>query len=249
MKYLIASLLLLAGGCQQGPDGQRAQTATSATADPSTAVTSRSDNDDRVTVMNDSSLRQVVWEHRSSGKWTTYWKSLDIYGAEPTLRLADMNKDGRVDLFWSIAFEEIVGGSVVFYSPSGPVAVPIPIDECAQPQLTSDSLGYLVIAQGAGVVAADQCNEMDAEICANDAFSTWPRYFRPVANSLVEEPGSKNKYTALANEFDKSAQMVDSIYHAESTGAKKDARLEEICGREFPQRLRALADSARNVAS
>ncbi len=199
----------------------------------------------RLTLVDSLRERALLWEVTAGEAWRMFWRSRNLYFAAPAVRMEDFNADGTTDLFWAMEFEELAGGMVVLNLDGESKEVLPDVRSCRAPEVHKDARGYLFVYHGPGALAADECRDMGIGCEPVSAVKTWPQYFRLDGDRLVEVYPAE-RYQAWADRFGTAAERLDSLYAA--GGGQYGYAYEELCGVEMPQRLRALADSARRLA-
>ncbi len=181
---------------------------------------------------------QVLWAIGTD----EYWRSGDLYGGRPEVALADLNGDGRTDLFWSLGYEETNATAAVLSTNEGPELLLIPFDECIAGNLRREDGQYVIETFEGGAYPLIECGGAVPSICGEEAY--WPRYFRVVGESLSEvaPPG---RYRVRADVYRRKAAEMDSLFQKPQ---ESPYPLEQICGTGFPAKLRAMADSADTVS-
>lgn len=194
--------------------------------------------------------RHLVWQKRQGASWHSLWRSLDIYDGGPEVFVADVNEDGTTDLFWSLRFEEIIGGMFVLDRAGKALEVRIPVPSCQEPVLERDERGYLLRVFAPGVYSAGECKDMNVEVelCGQEIMADWPHFFRVVGVALQEERGSAGFYHALATQYQRDAERMDSLFQTEVQVGAGGKKFSELCKKDLPGQLRVLADSANRLA-
>lgn len=194
--------------------------------------------------------RHLVWQKRQDASWQFFWRSLDIYGGGPKVVVADVNEDGTTDIFWSLRFEEIIGGMFVLDSAGRAMEVHVPVPNCQEPVLERDEQGYLLKVFSPGVYSAEECSDMDVEValCGQEVMVDWPHFYRVVGVGLQEEHGSMAFYRALATQYQQGAERMDSLFRTDAQVGNSGMKFSELCRKDLPGQLRVLADSANRLA-
>jgi hypothetical protein len=201
----------------------------------------------RVYVKRDSSGEYLVWD-----AWTPVgrrqWRSANLFGARPETRLVDLNGDGTVDLFWTTAYEEMVGGSVVLNTAEGFVHLHPDVVACQEPELRQLNGRYFYVAHTPGVYSGQDCHEpIPGQLCAEKFQTTWPRWFLVVAAELREVAPTREYHVELARSYLAAATRLDSLLAA--VNALPDSQqYVKCCGADAARRMRQLADSAQALA-
>jgi hypothetical protein len=201
----------------------------------------------RVYVNHDSSGGNLVWD-----AWTPLgrrqWRSANLSGARPETRLADLNGDGTVDLFWTTAYEEMVGGSVVLNTADGFVHLHPDVVKCQEPELRQLNGRYFYVAHSPGVYSGQECREaIPGQLCAAKFPTTWPRWFQVVKTELREVAPTREFHVELARSYRAAATRLDSLLAA--VNALPDSQqYVKYCGADGARRMRQLADSAQALA-
>jgi hypothetical protein len=204
---------------------------------------------DTVWLQSDGDSRTMVWTTSSEGRQLQRWRSRDLHGAMPRARLAWINDDAKVDLFWTIDHEELVGGMVLLADgDSARVAyTSAPEEACRSPELidvTGD--GRLDIIQylpyGFGSV---ECR-MDAAAapCIEVLPTEWAVVWGQTEDGFAPDPNRAQEfYARLADEYRQAANDLERAIRT-STGV---AALSPRCDRNLLRRLRELTSMAEAI--
>jgi hypothetical protein len=197
---------------------------------------------DRVRLVERGGSRYLHWESLASpGLWERVWRSRDIYSADPNVLLEDLNGDGRIDLYWSLAFEEIAGAMVVLRTSGGARELLPELKHCGLPQLERVKAGFRLMVSTPGVY--QDCRDMDIAICTAHFHTTIPRTLLVEGDELVLQPVSSADMIDLARQFRNEAHRADSLMTADAIIPRSATRYSDVCEPAFPGLLEALADS------
>lgn len=264
-RSVLAGLLLFVGigGCagaersenqndtsEADPRGVAVASEGDSTLDTTEQVLFESDGT-RLYIVGMDANRHLVWDQKANGTWSRFWMSDNLYHGFPEFEFADLNGDAVDDLFWSMEYEEIVGGMVVFNAEGRPVERPLTLAQCAAPVLKKDTAGYLITAFGPALYSKDKCRDVDVGICDVEHVTTWPHAFRIVGLELQEEQLPSETYSVLAEAYLHQAAKLDSLMR-EGTRPRvafEGETYESMCGKDFAVHMRVLADSARRLAN
>jgi hypothetical protein len=185
------------------------------------------------------------WSAQDSTGWRVIWSSNDLSGALPTVVLKDFNGDGVADLFWSIDYEDLLGGMVVVRRPGGVSELAPDVEDCLRPEVQTIDHHTLVVAYLSGAFSLDHCGYPPGRACLARFQITWPQFYRVEGQSLVafrREPGF---YRDLSARYRKDAAELQRF--VDSKPDTSDGK-QLYCPPETPARMRKLADSALSLA-
>jgi len=191
----------------------------------------------------DSSV--MNWSAQDSTGWRLIWSSSELMGALPTATLKDFNGDGTADLFWSIDYEDLIGGMVVVRRPGGVTELVPDVKDCLTPEVQTTDHQTLVVAYLSGAFSPDDCAGAPGRACLARFQIAWPQFYRVEGQSLVafrREPGF---YRELSARYRKDAAELQRL--VDSKPDTSDGK-QLYCPPETAARMRKLADSALSLA-
>jgi len=214
---------------------------------PNSVQVLRATNDQRIYLGHDSLGRYLIWETRSESGWHKIWRSLPLYGALPEVRLEDFNADQIPDLFWTIDYDEFVGGMLVLHRSEGAIELHPGVEECQTPRIEKIGHTYQLVVYEPGVYSAEECVEPVIRRCLSTIPGSWPRYFAVEGNELKEIQRDPSYYRDLAIHYREAADLLERLIEdgAELPGTNTPAN---YCGEGTPEKLRQLADRADGMA-
>jgi hypothetical protein len=193
----------------------------------------------------DSSV--IDWSAHDSTGWRLIWSSSELLGALPTATLKDFNGDGTADLFWSIDYEDLIGGMVVVRRPGGVTELVPDVKDCLPPGVQTTGHQTLVVAYLSGAFSPDDCAGAPGRACQARFQITWPQFYRIEGQSLVafrREPGF---YRDLSARYRRDAAELQRLVDSPpDTG--EDKHLYRQCPSDTPAKMQKLADSALALA-
>jgi hypothetical protein len=201
----------------------------------------------RVYLTHDTTGQRLVWD-----AWSPHgrrqWQSENLSGARPAVTLADLNGDGSIDLFWTTAYEDMVGGSVVLNTGAGFAELHPNLRECDVPQLRRLENQNFYVAFGPGVFSAEDClDPIPGQLCTAKFGTSWPSWFLITDTELREVPPEPGFYLELARGYVAAANRLDSLLAAIKTLPDSEQGV-KYCGADVVRGLRHLADSAQQLA-
>lgn len=126
---------------------------------------------DTVAIVGYADTRRLRWTSFRDGKAVRLWQSRPLGSALPSARLVSISIDSLRGLFWTISYEDQVGGQLLVAADTGAQEV-FSVDSaesCAEPELrdvTGDGL-LDIIEHRPAVLTADECHaDALAEICS-----------------------------------------------------------------------------------
>lgn len=209
---------------------------------------------ERVYVDNRGVDRFVVWETRQADSMNVVWRSPNFFGYAPKAVLDDFNGDGENDLFFSTDYRPAVGGVWVFRTGEGVQEVRPEFAQCRMADVTIMAEDYAFVLYAPAVYRAEQCGQqVPAEACGAEFLTEWPRIFR-VRDTRVEEfTAETGYYRQLAERYAADARRADSMLGARAMirtdmPLPGDEQPIAVCGDALAEQLRALSDSAGQLA-
>lgn len=128
MTFTLRSLVLIfLAGCSEGPHVRPEArvdtsspnlTAGNASAGPNTAVLATY-GPDTVRVAPDHDNNVLVWTTYLNGSRVVRWQSRPLHSAVPSVSLRTVDGDSLPDLFWTIRYDEIIGGMLLLGTDDG----------------------------------------------------------------------------------------------------------------------------------
>ncbi len=203
---------------------------------------------DTVRVLQEGPARNIVWTRTGPRGRRVFWRSDDIYGSAPRVVLRDLNADGTTDLFWSIAYEEIFAHEFQFDVAGRAVSAYVDRPQCGPAALETGPAGARLTIPLPGAYRAEDCDDPIMRVCMDALHLGWPERYRVAGTALVPDR-TRADMLALADAYTHAAAHADSVYAAGTLLPGSSERMAAVCGAEVPTRLRALADSARSLAS
>lgn len=234
-------LALAAAACSRSPDVH------GATQPPGVLAASGSDT---VWLGTDSQgARRLTWTTWANGGRRLRWESRALYGAAPIARLVRINRDELPDLFWTVDFEELVGGMVLFASgDTARMAAATAADEvCRPPELrhvTGDSLLDFVTFRPSAL-SADECRADAAAAPCVAAYPTeWAVAHVQEVDGFVDDPSKARAfYLAAARVYRAAADSLSLAIRQRSGPAAASPR----CNSELAAQLRDMGYRARRL--
>lgn len=193
-----------------------------------------------------SSAGTLVWASSTVGRRNLRWESTSLYGGVPQARLIYFDEDSLPDLFWTLQFEEFLGG--VLLLAVGETAhrylFRSPGTDCAVPELRDiDSDGHLELIEFAvGALDRAECSgDPIADVCKERFLTDWLIVHRLEDGELVQITPSEF-YSDLAQRYEGDAQTL-----RDELGMQGNA-LSPRCNASMATTLERLADSALRIA-
>jgi len=217
--------LLLLGtaiGCASGSEGEgREQRTTTKSERAPTAQTVRADSvvathdGDTVAIVGDGKELRLRWSSYRNGGAIQRWQSRPLGFAKPSVRLTLISSDSAPDLFWTIAYEDQVGGQLLTATDTGAeVAFSVgSAESCAEPELrdvTSDGL-MDIIEYRPDALTADECHgDALAEVCMAGYPLSWAVVRVQKTNgSFVDDPNQASEfYRRQSGRYGKAAESL-----------------------------------------
>jgi hypothetical protein len=164
------------------------------------------------------------------------------------VRLGDLNGDGIPDLFWTMHYEEIIAGMVLFGTRDGAHPVFVTDEQtCRVPELRDlNGDGKTdVVAYEVGALTLDECQgDVEAAPCQRMYATEWAVAWMQIADSFVNDPRrAKSFYANAAREYAMSARRIRG-----QSGNYDDGLRPSRCGLSMADRLDSLAARADSLA-
>ena len=206
---------LIAVACREAPRETRASrqpidppAATGGLRSDTTLISVGSDS--LVLGTGDDGATRIQW--RRSG---SYWTSGPTHGGRPSGQLVDVSGDGLLDLFWTLEYEEIVTGMLIFQTRSG--ARPIwtaSRESCRVPQLVDFTADRrpAVLEYVPGALRSVECfGDALAGPCQELYPTEWVNVWIVQSDSLVVARGEASDfYRELAGRYRNAATSIRS---------------------------------------
>lgn len=214
---------------------------------PDSARVIQTTSEDRIYLVEDTIGQRLVWEGRVDERWKEIWRSRPLYGANPEARLEDFNVDGATDLFWTIDFDEFIGGMLVLRQGLRAVELHPGVEECEVPRIEKVGSSFQLTIHTPGVYTAEECVEPVVRLCVSKIPASWPRFFVIDGYEMREVRRNSQYYQELAAKYRAAASDLETLI---SSGANlPDSRtLAAYCGEDTPQRLLNLAIRADEIS-
>lgn len=242
IKALAGAGLVLLASC--GRSAQPPQARTAAESSGADSVVAALDGDTVWLMRGDTN--RLVWTTDGGGGRIERWRSRPLGFAAPAVRLALVSDDRLPDLFWTLGYEEVLGGQLLLGTAAGAreaFASGSP-EACRRPELRDvNGDGWLdILNYVPGALPVEECSGDAATQACRDAFPTewvdvWLQHpggaFRP------DSAGASRWYGDLARRYTEAAS---ALRRARGEGAAPcDPRVEAA--------LDSLAHRAREIAS
>jgi hypothetical protein len=170
---------------------------------------------DSVVLRRTPSNAHIVW---TSGQ--TRWESGPTYGANPMVLLQDINDDGELDLFWTLHYEEIVAGMLLFADGSGARTAFVTGGEtCRVPELQDvNGDGRVdVVTFTPGALPWDECSgDALAQSCQEAYPTEWADAWIQVADTFKVVPAlAQSYYSDRAQRYEDAARELRARLESE----------------------------------
>lgn len=239
--WVVASIALIGCGAQssRAPSDERAPGAP----DSSVAVVGAADTvllsvgGDSVRIEASGPERVLLWTSRDGSDPREQWRSGDFGYATPWVALVDVNRDSRLDLLFSLQYEELIGGAVLLSEPRGAASFAYREFDglCRAPEFADlDGDGRPeIIESRPGAVSLESCRfDGPAERCAKKVGTDWRSvltYDDPARVFRVDTTAFKEFYRAEATRLSEGAAAARSV--PETCSASIAARLDSMSAR------------------
>jgi len=193
-----------------------------------------------------SGVTKLVWVSTARGRLITRWSSSQLNGALPQVRLALIDDDSIPDLFWTVNYEEIVGGELLLARRDTAVSVfRTSSDEgCRPPELrdvTGDGRPDILTYQPFAVPANECHGDAYVEECVAAYPTEWVRALVQHAGSFVEEPEmARGFYHLLESQYRAAAETLEAALQKGSVPAG--------CDQQVANALHQLARRAKDAS-
>jgi hypothetical protein len=156
---------------------------------------------------------RIVWRTSTGGQTLRRWESGPTYSTRPVLELKDLNADGIPDLFWTLQYEEIIAGMVLFGTTNGARVEFVTSDRmCRVPELKdiNDDGRPDVVSYESGALTFDECRgDALAEPCQRAYPTEWAVAWIQEADSFVNAPSRARRFYAdRATEYEAAARQI-----------------------------------------
>jgi hypothetical protein len=203
---------------------------------------------DTVAVESHGANSTLVWFTVSDGWRMERWRSRVLHGAQPAVRLVDLNGDGSPDLFWTVDYEEIVGGMALL-SDGDSARVAYASDDqevCRPPQLedvNSDGVLDLVRYIPFGLEPSLCRGDATTSVC-QDLPTEWREVWINTAGSFAPDSlAGARFYQSLASEYSRAATTLQHrVESLQRSGGQAGP-----CDSGVIERLRGMAERARRL--
>ena len=156
---------------------------------------------------------RLIWSTQESDGSIVRWQSRELYGAVPEVTLRLVDSDDAPDLFWTIAFEEFLGGMLLLAD--GDTALQVfATDEmaCGVPELRDVSGDGLldVIDYRVGALTRPECLGDPVALACRDAYPTdWAEVLVQHDRRFVSAPlAVQGFYADLGNRYKEAAREL-----------------------------------------
>lgn len=242
IKVLAGAALVLLTAC-----GRQAQ------APQNRATVESTDADSVVAALQGDSVwlargdtNRLVWTTTRGGSRSERWRSRPLGFAAPAVRLALISDDGLPDLFWTLGYEEMLGGQLLLGTAAGArkaFASGSP-EACRRPELRDvngdgrlDVLNYV-----AGALPVEECSGDAGTQACRDAYPTeWVEVWlqHPGGDFRPGPAGASRWYRDLARRY---AEAAATLRGAPRAGVAR-------CDPRVAAALDSLAARARTAGS
>lgn len=181
--------------------------------------------------------RHLRWTSRNGSDTREQWRSGDFGFATPRVALADVNRDSRPDLLFSLEYEELIGGAVLLSEPRGSASFAYREFDglCRAPgfaDLDGDGRAEIIESRP-GAVSLESCRlDGPEERCARQVGTDWQSvlaYDDRARVYRVDSTAFKVFYRAEATRLSEGAAAARSM--PETCSASIAARLDSMSAR------------------
>lgn len=203
---------------------------------------------DTVTLETVTDTTRIVWLTNVGHQVVRRWESGPTYGATPMIELEDFNGDSIPDLFWTLRYEEILAGMVLFGTSMGARPVFVTTDDaCRLPEvrdINNDGRPD-VISYEPGALPLDECRgDPLAEPCQRAYPTEWAVPWIQHADSFVNQPSlAKSFYSDRAKEYEAGADTLRERLARGGNGVPSPR-----CDARLASAIDSLAVRARRIA-
>jgi len=242
MKCFVA-IAALAVACTGQTDGN-AQRPT----DPAAQRVLAALDADTVWLVTNEQRAFIAWTSNQGAQQVVRWESHSVPPhARPEVRLAHVNDDAVPDLFWTLAYEGILGGMLLLGQADSALEVFVTgTEECAVPELIDvDADGLLdIVRYTAGALTATECRGDALALACRARFPTdWASpLFQRDSRFVADPPAAKSFYEGRARLYARGATDLEEALRDGSTPSVR-------CNEAMLRQLRSLAARADSLSA
>ncbi|MFQ5473861.1 MAG: hypothetical protein ACE5FA_13390 [Dehalococcoidia bacterium] len=201
---------------------------------------------DTVALVESDAGLLIRWTSTVDGRRRERWMSMSVHSGDPEVDLRYVNDDSLPDLFWTLRYEEIIGGMLLVAHADSALRVFVTgTEECSIPELVDlDSDGLLdVVRYTAGAITESECEgDALALMCQRQYTTDWATPLFQREGGFVEDvSAARSFYSARAAAHRASATRLSQ---ALASGSVPSAR----CNETMLSDLRRMAERADSLA-
>jgi len=151
---------------------------------------------------------RLVWLS-AAGSDRNYWISRPLYGGKPDVDLGLVDEDSLQDLFWRLAYEEIVGGMLLVGRQGSPIEAASTTDACRVPVLEDVTRDGLLdfIEYRPGALSLDECFGDPLALACQEEFPTeWVIVLVQTSEGFEDRPSlARDFYRLQADRYSSAA--------------------------------------------
>jgi len=181
------------------------------------------------------------WTTSRGGRRIVRWESRNLYFGIPEAQLVDVNGDSAPDLFWSLAYEETVGGMLLLATDTmAQEAFRSSPSACRPPEIkkATDEGAWAILEYEASLLSGDDCRgNAPTEACHAALPTDWVvLYVLRGDRYVVDSSVGKHFYSSLAKDYATAARSL----------REKPAKV--LCPLGSASKLEEMAARARRIA-